>query len=132
MSEYSGKIVLLDFMGAYCVPCQMMMLVLKNISENYKDKVEIVSIDVWITLGETPQLLQEFVNYYKDNNVDLDWTFGYDDPSGTLYNKYAYTKGVPLIYILDENGNIYYTKNGYIDGTSDYNELSGKLDELIG
>lgn len=130
-SEYSGKIVLLDFMGVNCGPCQDMMFVLKQISENYKGKIEIVSINVWIVLGETPQLLQDFVDYYKEYNVDLDWTFGYDDSSGTLYYRYA-SKGVPLIHILDENGNIYYTKNGYLDGYSDYNELSKKIDELIG
>jgi len=130
-SEYSGKIVVLDFMGANCGPCQSMMLVLRDISEHYKDQIEIVSIDVWIVLGETPELLREFVDYYKENGVDLDWTFGYDDASGTLFTKYA-GNGVPLVLVLDKDGNIYYTKEGYLDGYSDYDILAEKIDDLIG
>lgn len=130
-SEYSGKIVLLDFMGVNCRPCQSMMRVLKDLSENYKDQIEIVSIDVWIALGETPELLREFVDYYKENGVDLDWTFGYDDPSGTLFTKYA-SSGIPLVLVIDKDGNIYYTKEGYLDGSSDYAVLAEKIDNLIG
>ena len=130
LSEYQGKIVILDFMGANCAPCQGMMMVLKQLSEDYPDELEIVSIDVWIVLGETSETLQQFINLFKQEGVDLDWTFGVDDKSGTLYYKYA-SSGVPIIYILDENGNIYYTRNGYKDGYSDYLEFKEKIDELL-
>jgi thiol-disulfide isomerase/thioredoxin len=131
MSEYQGKIVILDFMGATCGPCQNMMIVLKQISEDYRDKIEIVSIDVWIVLGETPGTLQQMLDLFEQQGINLDWTFGYDDTNGTLFHKYASQEGVPIIHILDENGNIYYTKNGYLDAYSDYYELSEKIDELL-
>ena len=70
------------------------------------------------------------INLFKQEGIDLDWTFGYDDMRGTLYYKYA-SGGVPLIHILNKNGNIYYTKNGYLDSYSDYYELSEKIEELI-
>lgn len=124
LSDYQGKIVILDFMGVNCGPCRDMMSVLKQLSLDYPE-VEIVSIDVSIVPGETPTLLREFVDYYS-----YDWTFGFDDNSGTLYYKYA-SGGVPLIHILDKNGNIYYTKNGYLDGYTDYLMLAEKIDELL-
>ena len=131
MSEYYGKIVLLDFMGANCGPCQNMMYVLKQLSVDYPE-IEIVSIDVWIVLGETSNTLQQMINLYSQQDVDLDWTFGYDDPSGTLFYKYNIDEnGVPLIHILDKNGNIYYTKKGYIDGYTDYSILKQEIEKLI-
>jgi len=128
MSEYHGKVVLLDFFGVYCEPCQYQMLVLEQIFEEYKDRnLQIISIDVWVsTIGETSDLVISFLQSAKDQDVYLDWTFGLDDAVGTLLNKYA-NKGVPMIYILDKNGNIYYSKNAY----TEYSVLKNKLDELL-
>jgi len=115
-------------MGASCKPCQYQMMVLHQISENYShDTLQIISIDVWISLGETPEYLQGLIDAFKTQlGIDLDWTFGVDDETGTLFNKYA-SEGVPMLYILDKNGNIYYTFSGY----TPYSEITKKLDELI-
>ena len=102
-----------------------MMNVLRQLHLNYPE-LEMVSIDVWIVFGETPELLQNFVD---SNNYD--WAFGYDDASGTLYMEYIGQQGIPLIILLDENGNIYYTKPGYLNGYTDYTMLSEKIEELI-
>jgi thiol-disulfide isomerase/thioredoxin len=127
MSEYHGKVVLLDFFGVYCQPCQYQMLVLEKIFEEYKDKnLEIISIDVWIASGETSDLVISFLQSAKDQGVYLDWIFGLDDAVGTLLNKYA-NNGVPMIYILDKNGNIYYSKNTY----TEYSVIKSKLDEIL-
>lgn len=130
MSEFRGNIVLLDLFGVNCPPCREEMVVLDQISKNYQTKgVELVSIDVWISFGETSEMVEEFLNVYREQlNVDLDWTFGVDDKTGTIFNRYIPVgSGVPTIYMLDKNGNIYYSNVGY----TDYSALSGKLDELI-
>ena len=127
IAKYRGKIVLIDFFGVYCQPCQYQMLELKQIYDEYKNKnVEIISIDVWIAAGETPELVESFISTYKQENIDLDWVFGVDDSSGTLLNKYA-NSGVPMLYLLDENGNIYYSKASY----TEYSILADKLDDLL-
>lgn len=105
------------------------MLVLDEINQEYEDKdFEIISIDVWIVLGETADLVEDFIQQYANfgEPVYLDWVFGVDDSSGTLYFKYA-ESGVPMLYILDKNGNIYYSKAGY----TDYSTLKNKIDELL-
>lgn len=126
ISDYRGKIVLIDFMGANCQPCQLQMLVLKDLSEEYKDDIEVISIDVWIVLGETVNTMNQFIQLFANEGYDLDWVFGVDDTSGTLYYKYA-NNGVPTIYLLDENGNIYYSNVGY----TEYSVLDNKIKELI-
>jgi len=129
MADYKGKIVILDFMGANCGPCQQMMVVLKQLSIEYPE-IEIVSIDVWIMYGETADTIQQMLDLFSQEGIELDWTFGLDDSSSSLYYKYV-NGGVPKIYILDKNGNTYYIKDGYLDGYSDYLVLKEKIDELI-
>jgi thiol-disulfide isomerase/thioredoxin len=130
LSKFMGKIVVLDLFGVKCQPCQYQMMVLDQISNEYKDKdVEIVSIDVWIVFGETTELIEEFIDAYKEQvGIDLDWTFGVDDSSGVLFYKYVPAdKGIPMLYILDKNGNIYYSSAGY----TEYSVLAEKLDRLV-
>jgi len=127
INEYRGKIVLIDFFGVYCKPCQYQMIVLKEIYDEYKsNEFEIISIDAWISLGETTNLIEQFLSDAEEQGLSFNWIFGADDESGTLYDKYA-NEGVPMLYLLDRNGNIYYTKAGY----TEYSVLVDKIEELI-
>ena len=128
LSDYRGRVVILDCMAVNCQPCMYQMFELKKIQENYsQDDVVILSIDVWVAGGENAALLQQYIAAFKDQvNMDLNWTFGLDDTQGTLQNKYA-SSGVPTLYIFDKKGNIYYTHAGY----EDYSTLASKLDEVL-
>jgi len=128
LSDFSGKVVVLDCMAVNCQPCMSQMFELKKISENYStNDVVILSIDVWVSNGETAFMLQEMINEFKKQvNITLDWTFGLDDPEGTIENTYA-TEGVPSLYIYDKKGNIYYSHVGY----ESYADLATKIDEAL-
>ena len=129
MSDYQGKYVLLDLFGVRCSPCQSQMLVLTQVFEDFKGTdLEIISINVWISIGETPEMIKQFISEAKEAEVYLNWTFGVDDTGGTIYNKYIPPDaGVPMLYLLDKNGNIYYSNVGY----TEYSALTEKLNELI-
>jgi len=128
LHEYYGKIIVLDLMGANCQPCMYQMFELKKLSENYtRDQLTIISIDVWVSLGENAILLQQYLNAFKQQvNVSLDWTFGLDDTQGTITHQYA-SEGVPTLYILDTKGNVYYSHVGY----EAYATLASTIDELL-
>ena len=128
LSDFYGKVIVLDCMAVNCQPCMRQMFELKKISENYsKNDVSILSIDVWVSSGETAFMLQSVIDAFKNQvNLTLDWTFGLDDSQGTIQNTYAST-GVPTLYILDKKGNIYYSHVGY----ESYIELAKKIDETI-
>ena len=100
LSDFYGKVVLLDCMAVNCQPCMYQMFELKKISENYsRDDVVILSIDVWVSNGETATMLQGMIDEFKNQvNLTLDWTFGLDDSQGTMENIYA-PDGVPSWYI---------------------------------
>lgn len=42
----SNKIVIVDFFATWCVPCQMMTEVLREIDKDYAEAVEIFKVDV--------------------------------------------------------------------------------------
>jgi len=128
LSDFYGKVIVLDCMAVNCQPCMFQMFELKKISENYsKNDVIILSIDVWVSSGETASMLQDTIDEFKNQvNVTLDWTFGLDDLHGTIQNTYA-SAGVPTLYIFDKKGNIYYSHVGY----EDYVILASKLDMVL-
>jgi hypothetical protein len=128
------------------------MFDLHEIYNEYKnDDVEILSINVWAAYGETVddvnRLFEAFgcaspcdaedyfpnlqireikESYGYKGGIDFKWTYGMDDSSGTISNRYKIS-GIPHIMILDKKGNIYYTRAGY----TDYNSLAEILDEVI-
>lgn len=152
ISFFAGKVLIIDFTGVNCPWCIPQMFALNEIYKNYKDDdVEILSINVWTTYGETvndvnklfeafectspcdaedyfPNLqIREIKEYFGyEDGVNFEWTYGMDDSTGTISSKYQIS-GIPYIMILDKKGNIYYTKTGY----TEYNGLSEKLDEII-
>jgi len=128
LSDFYGRVIVLDCMAVNCQPCMFQMFELKKISENYsKNDVIILSIDVWVSSGETASMLQDTIDEFKNQvNVTLDWTFGLDDLQGTIQNTYA-SAGVPTLYIFDKEGKIYYSHVGY----EDYLILASKLDLVL-
>jgi thiol-disulfide isomerase/thioredoxin len=128
LSDFYGKVVVLDCMAVNCQPCMYQIFELKKISENYsKNDVIILSIDVWVSSGETASMLQDMLEAFKSQaNMTLDWTFGLDDAQGSIQNTYA-PQGVPSLYIFNKKGNIYYSHVGY----EPYTSLAAKLDEVL-
>jgi thiol-disulfide isomerase/thioredoxin len=126
-SEFYGKVVVLDLMAVNCNPCLYQLFELEKISENYTNDVTILSINVWVQYGENLQLLNQYIeDITSQTNLDLDWTFGLDDTEGTIFNEYV-SSGVPTLYIIKPNGNIYYSFSGY----TDYQTIKTKIDEII-
>lgn len=53
-----GKVILVDFFATWCGPCQMMLPIIEEISNEYhgSEKIEIVEIDI----DENPELSSEY------------------------------------------------------------------------
>jgi thiol-disulfide isomerase/thioredoxin len=159
ITEYRGKVVIIDLFGVACTWCVPQVYVLEEIRNTYsKNDLEIITIDVW---GDTSESIQDLIEAYrckspcymedqfsnlyvyvqgyvlsfrqakeffgKENGLELDWIFGLDNKEGTVVNTYTEGGAVPRLHILDENGNIYYSFNGY----TEYSAITDKLDEII-
>ena len=109
LSDYRGKIVILDMWATWCSPCQFQMTELKKIYDYYtRDELEIFSVDV---SSETIQQVQDFKEQFKTQlGINLNWIFGIDD--GSVWQKYMINGGIPTLCIFDQDGNLQFEHEG--------------------
>ena len=132
LSEYRGKIVILDMWATWCQPCGLQMIELEKLYNHYdKEKIEIISLD--IETRETIEMVNQYINEFKKYN---DWVFGMDVDN--VWEKYKINDGIPTLYIFDQDGHTYYKHEG-VSVFSEIPEgwpqttikLKDKIDEII-
>ena len=114
LSDYLGKIVIIDFMATTCFPCQNQLDELNLIVPLYDDVV-IVSIEIDVALTWS-----DFVDYANFKNVT--WFMGHDESIGQKY-KVSY---IPTILIVDQEGTIIYREL-----YTTHNQLRDQLDLVL-
>jgi thiol-disulfide isomerase/thioredoxin len=97
LSDYAGKIVILDFWATWCPPCRKSIPDLISIQNEYKDDLIIIgiSLDQPSTQGE----LQPFIESYGIN---------YPIVLGTLevVEAYGNIQAIPTSFTIDREGKI--------------------------
>lgn len=115
LSDFRGKVVLLDFWGLWCAPCVAEAPNLATAYKRLKEKgFEIVSFDK----GDTVENLRKFID-----KTQMNWTHSQLDESlSRLYRIDSY----PTYFLLDKEGKI-------ISNTMRPNEeLYKKIEEILG
>ena len=118
LSDYLGKIVVLDFWATWCGPCRMGVPDLVSIQNKYKDKLVVIgiSLDSEPTIKNVIPFMEEYsVNYpvvYGTNEVVID---------------YGYIQAIPTTFIIDEEGNVADSFMGLIPKA----ELEKKIKSVI-
>ena len=101
--ELKGKVVLLNFFATWCPPCKAEIPHLINLKNKYKDKFDIVAINMGEKDGtlSSNEKIQEFIqkyniNYNVSNNEN---NFKIADMMGGI-------KVIPTMYLFDTTGKI--------------------------
>jgi cytochrome c biogenesis protein CcmG/thiol:disulfide interchange protein DsbE len=94
LSDYRGKVVVLNFWGSWCAPCRTEAPDLRAFDERNRSKGVAL---VGVTVKDKPKNSLAFLEEFGLTNPN------FDDPIGRVNVEYGLT-GVPETYIIDRSG----------------------------
>ncbi len=97
LSDYSGKVIVLNFFATWCPPCRREMPDFNRIQKEYPGDVKIIGVNVG---RESAQKIKEFAR----SNNNLEFTIAMDD--GAVSGLYGPMPGIPVTVIIDRDFNI--------------------------
>ena len=118
LSEFRGKVVVLNFWATWCPPCVEETPSLVQMQQRMKDKgVEVLAISLDVDEGA-------YRKFLKDYRVDLLTVRDADEKSNSLYGTFKF----PETYIIDRNGVLRRKFVGPVDwNTPEITDYLGKL-----
>jgi len=121
LSEFKGKVVLLDFWASWCGPCRQEMPLLENIYKKY-NKMGFTLIGVNVEPDS-----KDAEGFLKQLQAPVSFPVIYDKDS-TVSKAYD-VQGMPSTVIIDRKGNIRVLHRGYKPG--DENEYLDSIRSLV-
>jgi thiol-disulfide isomerase/thioredoxin len=118
LSQFRGKVVVLDFWATWCQPCRQSMPEMEKLQEKYSSNLTLLTIN----LAEPADQVRSFVANEKIRSRVL------LDESGTVGNAYQ-TTAIPMQVVIDREGIVRKVSVGGGFGLGRL--LSAEIDRLI-
>lgn len=111
LSDFRGKVVLLNFWASWCLPCAFEMPELARFQEAHRDEVAVLAVN----RGEETSHARSYLEgvTLPDGSKGVSFALTASDPTDTLYNRYR-AIGMPSSYFIDSTGRIAHTASGPI------------------
>lgn len=117
LSDYRGKVVMVDFWASWCQPCRVEAPALKNVYEEYQGRdVEFIGVAVWDNVGDAEVFIKQEGQTYPN---------GFD-ANGVIAIDYG-VRGIPEKYFIDRDGILIKKLSGPLTETT----LRNTLNELL-
>ena len=118
LSDFKGKVIILDFWATWCPPCRKGIPDLISIQNEYKNDVVVigVSLDGDKTIKDVPGFAKEYgINYpivYGDEKI---------------VTAYGGIQAIPTAFVIDKKGNIADQHVGLVDKSVYVNKIKELL-----
>lgn len=116
LSDYRGKVVVLDFWATWCEPCKQEIPHLIDLQSKYGQRVQVLGI----SMDDDDKPVRTFQQQYKMN---------YPIAVGTssLADQYGGVLGLPITFVIDGQGRI---AKRYI-GAADFSGIEAEVQKLL-
>lgn len=115
LSDFKGKIIVLDFWATWCGPCKRSLPAMQLLVNKYKDdpNVKFLFIHTWEHVADPKS---DAVNYLLTHNLDLPLYMDVKNPE-TKKNPAVSSfgvSGIPAKFVIDGNGKIRFKTSGFL------------------
>lgn len=117
LSDYKGKIVIIDFWATWCPPCRRGIPDLIDIQKKYSEQVVIIGISLDT---ETKPDVMPFIKQY---GINYPIVYG----NMEVVQSYGNIQAIPTSFIVDQNGQIVDKHVGLVDKAA----YLSKIEELL-
>jgi peroxiredoxin len=106
LSQFRGKVVILDFWATWCKPCRLELPHFAALHQEFgKDALQIVGVSL-DRVGSA-----EVTAFVKEWKIPYIVVMG----NGEVVKNYGGIRGIPTTFVIDKDGNIYRKYVGYRD-----------------
>ena len=96
LSDYKGKVVILDFWATWCPPCRRGIPDLIDIQKEYKNKVAVIGVSL------DTDTKDNVVPFMKNFGINYPVVFGTQE----IVESYGNIQAIPTSFVIDKKGNI--------------------------
>lgn len=119
LSDYRGKVVILNIWATWCPPCREEIPSLIQLQKKFNSKgLQIIGVSV--DEDNSEKVVADFIR-----NFGINYPVTIDD--GTVQEEYGPLSVIPTTYILDRSGYIRYYAPGYLE----YEQLEEAVTDLV-
>ena len=127
LSDFKGKVVVVDFWGSWCGPCRMELPYFQAMYEKFKDRRDVAFVGINWERARTPEEHLDTAKRFVEANH---YTFPVliDDHEHSAVGDYE-IEGFPTVFLIDKTGRIRFKNVGF---TREIDQiLSAQIESLM-
>jgi len=119
LTQYQGKIVLIDFWATWCGPCRLTMPVLENLQKEYANELVLLAVNLQEPLDEVRQ-------YVAAQRITSRVLLDQEGRVGSTYG----SESIPMQVLIDQKGIVRDVQVGFSPSMG--SRLRGEVRKLLG